>query len=76
MTGADAMAGGGMLDCWFWETNIKMRSSEDCMPIIWLCMTWKPLSAIEMNVGGDKWRTRTRYWPSRRETRLTDRAST
>ena len=39
MTGADAIAGGGMLDCWFWETNIKMRSSEDCMPIIWLCMT-------------------------------------
>ena len=39
MTGADAMAGGGMLDCWFWETNIKMRSSEDCIPIIWLCIT-------------------------------------
>ena len=41
MTGADAIAGGGRLDFWFWDTNIKSRSREDCMPIIWLCMTWK-----------------------------------
>ena len=29
---------------WFWPwlwMALRMRSSDDCMPIIWLCMTWK-----------------------------------